>query len=104
MYGYFGDSIHVLTNFLTISLQHGCGNFIRVVQPFNRTHLFICGSGAYSPVCAFINRGRRPEVSMLQTMTVMLFLTYSTFSTTIVSYKWKFLWICDVDIAETKAS
>ncbi|XP_029597684.1 semaphorin-3C-like [Salmo trutta] len=40
---------------------HGCGNFIRVVQPFNRTHLFICGSGAYSPVCAFINRGRRPE-------------------------------------------
>uniref|UniRef100_A0A4W5RKY1 Semaphorin-3C n=1 Tax=Hucho hucho TaxID=62062 RepID=A0A4W5RKY1_9TELE len=41
---------------------YGCGNFIRVVQPFNRTHLFICGSGAYSPVCAFINRGRRPEV------------------------------------------
>uniref|UniRef100_A0A6Q2Y9T5 Semaphorin-3C n=1 Tax=Esox lucius TaxID=8010 RepID=A0A6Q2Y9T5_ESOLU len=41
---------------------HGCGNFIRVVQPYNRTHLFICGSGAYSPVCAFVNRGRRPEV------------------------------------------
>uniref|UniRef100_A0A6Q2Z245 Semaphorin-3C n=1 Tax=Esox lucius TaxID=8010 RepID=A0A6Q2Z245_ESOLU len=40
---------------------HGCGNFIRVVQPYNRTHLFICGSGAYSPVCAFVNRGRRPE-------------------------------------------
>uniref|UniRef100_A0A671WXK8 Semaphorin-3C n=1 Tax=Sparus aurata TaxID=8175 RepID=A0A671WXK8_SPAAU len=30
---------------------HGCGNFIRVVQPYNRTHLFMCGSGAYSPVC-----------------------------------------------------
>uniref|UniRef100_A0A8C5DYH7 Semaphorin-3C n=1 Tax=Gouania willdenowi TaxID=441366 RepID=A0A8C5DYH7_GOUWI len=41
---------------------HGCGNFIRVVQPFNRTHLFMCGSGAYSPVCAYINRGRRPQV------------------------------------------
>ncbi|KPP68958.1 semaphorin-3C-like [Scleropages formosus] len=40
---------------------HGCGNFLRVVQPFNRTHLFICGSGAFSPVCAYINRGRRPE-------------------------------------------
>lgn len=40
---------------------HGCGNFIRVVQPYNRTHLFMCGSGAYSPVCAYINRGRRPE-------------------------------------------
>uniref|UniRef100_A0A672GJ22 Semaphorin-3C n=1 Tax=Salarias fasciatus TaxID=181472 RepID=A0A672GJ22_SALFA len=41
---------------------HGCGNFIRVVQPYNRTHLFMCGSGAYSPVCVFVNRGRRPEV------------------------------------------
>uniref|UniRef100_A0A4W6C5Z5 Semaphorin-3C n=1 Tax=Lates calcarifer TaxID=8187 RepID=A0A4W6C5Z5_LATCA len=40
---------------------HGCGNFIRVVQPYNRTHLFMCGSGAYSPVCVYINRGRRPE-------------------------------------------
>uniref|UniRef100_A0A8D2ZSH4 Semaphorin-3C n=1 Tax=Scophthalmus maximus TaxID=52904 RepID=A0A8D2ZSH4_SCOMX len=41
---------------------HGCGNFIRVVQPYNRTHLFMCGSGAYSPVCVYVNRGRRPEV------------------------------------------
>ncbi|XP_038137288.1 semaphorin-3C [Cyprinodon tularosa] len=40
---------------------HGCGNFVRVVQPYNRTHLFMCGSGAYSPVCVYINRGRRPE-------------------------------------------
>uniref|UniRef100_A0A8C1IBP3 Semaphorin-3C n=1 Tax=Cyprinus carpio TaxID=7962 RepID=A0A8C1IBP3_CYPCA len=43
---------------------HGCGNFLRVIQPYNRTHLFICGSGAYSPVCAYVNRGRRPEVSL----------------------------------------
>uniref|UniRef100_A0A4W4HRW1 Semaphorin-3C n=1 Tax=Electrophorus electricus TaxID=8005 RepID=A0A4W4HRW1_ELEEL len=41
--------------------EHGCGNFLRVTQPYNRTHLFICGSGAYSPVCAYVNRGRRPE-------------------------------------------
>ncbi|XP_061662982.1 semaphorin-3C isoform X2 [Syngnathoides biaculeatus] len=40
---------------------HGCGNFVRVVQPYNRTHLFMCGSGAYSPVCVYVNRGRRPE-------------------------------------------
>ncbi|KAJ3612667.1 hypothetical protein NHX12_020932, partial [Muraenolepis orangiensis] len=40
---------------------HGCGNFIRVVQPYNRTHLLMCGSGAYSPVCVYVNRGRRPE-------------------------------------------
>ncbi|XP_026065645.1 semaphorin-3C-like [Carassius auratus] len=45
---------------------HGCGNFLRVIQPYNRTHLFICGSGAYSPVCAFVNRGRRPEEQVFQ--------------------------------------
>ncbi|XP_067346367.1 semaphorin-3C isoform X2 [Channa argus] len=43
------------------NIWHGCGNFIRVVQPYNRTHLFMCGSGAYSPVCVYANRGRRPE-------------------------------------------
>ncbi|KAI3366681.1 hypothetical protein L3Q82_009355, partial [Scortum barcoo] len=46
-------------------IRHGCGNFIRVVQPYNRTHLFMCGSGAYSPVCVYINRGRRPETKEL---------------------------------------
>ncbi|MGH0131723.1 UNVERIFIED_CONTAM: hypothetical protein FKN15_010097 [Acipenser sinensis] len=40
---------------------YGCGNFVRVIQPYNRTHLFICGSGAFSPVCTYINRGRRSE-------------------------------------------
>ncbi|XP_060100644.1 semaphorin-3C [Heteronotia binoei] len=40
---------------------HGCGNFVRVIQTFNRTHLYICGSGAFSPVCAYLNRGRRSE-------------------------------------------
>ncbi|XP_035258184.1 semaphorin-3C-like [Anguilla anguilla] len=40
---------------------HGCGNYIRVAQPFNRTHLFACGSGAFSPVCAYVHRGRRSE-------------------------------------------
>ncbi|XP_012709644.3 semaphorin-3C isoform X2 [Fundulus heteroclitus] len=48
---------------------HGCGNFVRVVQPFNRTHLFMCGSGAYSPVCVYINRGRRPEVFNIDSRT-----------------------------------
>uniref|UniRef100_A0A7N8Y7B0 Semaphorin-3C n=1 Tax=Mastacembelus armatus TaxID=205130 RepID=A0A7N8Y7B0_9TELE len=38
---------------------HGCGNFIRVVQPYNRTHLFMCGSGAYSPVCVYIHFKRK---------------------------------------------
>uniref|UniRef100_A0A665VNM6 Semaphorin-3C n=1 Tax=Echeneis naucrates TaxID=173247 RepID=A0A665VNM6_ECHNA len=55
------SSTELLTRVFDCVFQHGCGNFIRVVQPYNRTHLFMCGSGAYSPVCVYINRGRRPE-------------------------------------------
>ncbi|NWZ69443.1 SEM3C protein, partial [Acrocephalus arundinaceus] len=40
---------------------HGCGNFVRVIQAYNRTHLYVCGSGAFSPVCVYVNRGRRSE-------------------------------------------
>uniref|UniRef100_A0A2K5ERT0 Semaphorin-3C n=1 Tax=Aotus nancymaae TaxID=37293 RepID=A0A2K5ERT0_AOTNA len=40
---------------------HGCRNFVRVIQVFNRTHLYVCGSGAYSPICTYVNRGRRSE-------------------------------------------
>uniref|UniRef100_A0A3B4AJ67 Sema domain-containing protein n=1 Tax=Periophthalmus magnuspinnatus TaxID=409849 RepID=A0A3B4AJ67_9GOBI len=31
------------------------------VQPWNRTHLYTCGTGAYQPICTFINRGWRAE-------------------------------------------
>uniref|UniRef100_A0A8C2ZC69 Semaphorin 3F n=1 Tax=Cyclopterus lumpus TaxID=8103 RepID=A0A8C2ZC69_CYCLU len=39
-----------------------CANFIRLVEPWNRTQLYICGTGAYNPVCTFVNRGRKPQV------------------------------------------
>ncbi|XP_078517379.1 semaphorin-3F isoform X2 [Lissotriton helveticus] len=38
-----------------------CGNFIRLVQPWNRTHLYVCGTGAYNPVCTYVNRGRKAQ-------------------------------------------
>uniref|UniRef100_A0A3Q3B396 Sema domain, immunoglobulin domain (Ig), short basic domain, secreted, (semaphorin) 3D n=1 Tax=Kryptolebias marmoratus TaxID=37003 RepID=A0A3Q3B396_KRYMA len=31
-----------------------CGNFIRVLHNYNRTHVYACGTGAFHPVCAFI--------------------------------------------------
>uniref|UniRef100_A0AAY4BYP9 Semaphorin-3C n=1 Tax=Denticeps clupeoides TaxID=299321 RepID=A0AAY4BYP9_9TELE len=41
-----------------------CGNFIRLIEPWNRTHLYACGTGAYNPVCTYVNRGRRPQSAM----------------------------------------
>uniref|UniRef100_A0A8C9WII2 Semaphorin 3F n=1 Tax=Scleropages formosus TaxID=113540 RepID=A0A8C9WII2_SCLFO len=45
-----------------------CGNFIRVIEPWNRTHLYICGTGAYNPVCTYVNRGRKAQGSLHQQM------------------------------------
>ncbi|XP_042263398.1 semaphorin-3F isoform X1 [Thunnus maccoyii] len=41
-----------------------CANFIRLIEPWNRTQLYVCGTGAYNPVCTFVNRGRKPQTSM----------------------------------------
>ncbi|XP_025962378.1 semaphorin-3D-like isoform X1 [Dromaius novaehollandiae] len=38
-----------------------CANFIRLLQPFNRSHVFACGTGSYQPVCAFIQLGGRAK-------------------------------------------
>uniref|UniRef100_A0A8C3QF48 Semaphorin-3D n=1 Tax=Cyanoderma ruficeps TaxID=181631 RepID=A0A8C3QF48_9PASS len=39
-----------------------CANFIRLLQPFNQSHVFACGTGSYQPVCAFIQLGARGKV------------------------------------------
>ncbi|XP_036434307.1 sema domain, immunoglobulin domain (Ig), short basic domain, secreted, (semaphorin) 3Gb isoform X1 [Colossoma macropomum] len=41
--------------------QGECANFVRLIEPWNRTHLYTCGTGAYKPVCTFINRGWKAE-------------------------------------------
>ena len=33
-----------------------------MLQPLNQTHLYVCGTGAFHPVCGFLEVGRRPEV------------------------------------------
>ncbi|XP_067854395.1 semaphorin-3D-like [Heptranchias perlo] len=31
-----------------------CANFIRLLQPFNQTHVYTCGTAAFQPLCAYI--------------------------------------------------
>ncbi|XP_056155495.1 sema domain, immunoglobulin domain (Ig), short basic domain, secreted, (semaphorin) 3H [Lampris incognitus] len=35
-------------------LESECSNFLRVLQSYNQTHLYVCGTGAFNPRCAFI--------------------------------------------------
>ncbi|CAL8277977.1 unnamed protein product [Boreogadus saida] len=38
-----------------------CANFVRLLKPFNRTHLLACGTGAFQPMCSYIHVGYRGE-------------------------------------------
>ncbi|NXT70112.1 SEM3D protein, partial [Chaetops frenatus] len=43
------------------NVETECANFIRLLQPFNQSHVFACGTGSYQPVCAFIQLGARAK-------------------------------------------
>uniref|UniRef100_A0A8C6SPD6 Sema domain, immunoglobulin domain (Ig), short basic domain, secreted, (semaphorin) 3Ab n=1 Tax=Neogobius melanostomus TaxID=47308 RepID=A0A8C6SPD6_9GOBI len=42
-------------------LSRECSNFIKVLQPFNHTHIYTCGTGAFHPVCGYVEVGRKAE-------------------------------------------
>ncbi|XP_029477671.1 semaphorin-3G-like [Oncorhynchus nerka] len=41
--------------------QTECANFVRLLQPYNRTHLLACGTGAFQPMCTYVYVGYRGE-------------------------------------------
>ncbi|KAG9345636.1 hypothetical protein JZ751_008780 [Albula glossodonta] len=43
-----------------------CSNFIKVLQTFNQTHLYACGTGAFHPICGYLEVGKRPEDSIFR--------------------------------------
>lgn len=45
-----------MTCFVHCSLQTECYNHIRFLQRYNETHLYVCGTNAFRPLCAYIVR------------------------------------------------
>ncbi|XP_051803855.1 semaphorin-3D [Acanthochromis polyacanthus] len=43
------------------SLETECANFVRLLQPFNKTHIYVCGTGAFHPQCAYLQLGPNTE-------------------------------------------
>lgn len=35
-------------------LQRDCQNYIKILLPLNSSHLFTCGTAAFSPVCTYV--------------------------------------------------
>lgn len=38
-----------------------CANFVRLLQPFNKTHVYACGTGAFHPQCTYLHLGHNTE-------------------------------------------
>uniref|UniRef100_H3CH17 Si:dkey-49n23.1 n=1 Tax=Tetraodon nigroviridis TaxID=99883 RepID=H3CH17_TETNG len=37
------------------SPETDCANFVRLLQPFNKTHVYACGTGAFHPQCTYVH-------------------------------------------------
>ncbi|XP_003476736.1 semaphorin-3B isoform X2 [Cavia porcellus] len=43
-----------------------CMNFVKLLHAYNHTHVLACGTGAFHPICAFMEVGHRLEEPMLR--------------------------------------
>ncbi|KAK6318700.1 hypothetical protein J4Q44_G00099110 [Coregonus suidteri] len=43
------------------NLSTDCANYVRLLQPFNKTHVYVCGTGSYHPQCTYIDLGHSTE-------------------------------------------
>uniref|UniRef100_UPI0037E889B8 semaphorin-3D n=1 Tax=Semicossyphus pulcher TaxID=241346 RepID=UPI0037E889B8 len=43
------------------NLETECANFVRLLQPFNKTHVYACGTGAFYPQCTYLQIGHNTE-------------------------------------------
>uniref|UniRef100_A0A7N5ZWC4 Sema domain, immunoglobulin domain (Ig), short basic domain, secreted, (semaphorin) 3E n=1 Tax=Anabas testudineus TaxID=64144 RepID=A0A7N5ZWC4_ANATE len=39
-----------------------CANYIKVLQQYNQTHLLVCGTGAFNPLCSYVRVGHTGQV------------------------------------------
>ncbi|KAM6927316.1 semaphorin-3D [Xenentodon cancila] len=46
------------------SVESDCANFVRLLQPFNKTHVYACGTGAFHPQCAYVHLGHHKEAPL----------------------------------------
>lgn len=43
-----------------------CANFVRLLQPFNKTHVYACGTGAFHPQCSYLHVGHDTEEPLFE--------------------------------------
>ncbi|XP_051979855.1 semaphorin-3D [Xyrauchen texanus] len=48
------------------NISMDCANYVRLLQPFNKTHVYVCGTGAFHPQCTYIDLGHNLEKPTFQ--------------------------------------
>uniref|UniRef100_A0A671PNE9 Semaphorin-3D-like n=1 Tax=Sinocyclocheilus anshuiensis TaxID=1608454 RepID=A0A671PNE9_9TELE len=48
------------------NLSMDCANYVRLLQPLNKTHVYVCGTGAFHPQCTYIDLGHNLEKPTFQ--------------------------------------
>ncbi|KAK7916338.1 hypothetical protein WMY93_012099 [Mugilogobius chulae] len=43
------------------SQETECANFVRLLQPYNKTHIYACGTGAFHPKCNYLHLGHNSD-------------------------------------------
>lgn len=43
------------------NLTIDCANYVRLLQAFNKTHVYVCGTGAFNPQCTYVDLGHNLE-------------------------------------------
>lgn len=56
--------------FSVFLIQTDCFNYIKILLRMNSTHLYVCGTYAFSPTCAYIVSVCMKQSHLLQTLPV----------------------------------
>lgn len=68
-----------------------CANYIKVLQQYNQTHLLVCGTASFNPICAWVHVGHTGKVSPCSTELLSLHLPVAA-----IAY---FLWVLHLGAA-----
>uniref|UniRef100_A0A3Q0RHN3 Si:dkey-49n23.1 n=1 Tax=Amphilophus citrinellus TaxID=61819 RepID=A0A3Q0RHN3_AMPCI len=55
-------SVAAFSSMLSLIFQTECANFVRLLQPLNKTHVYACGTAAFHPQCTYLHLGHSAEV------------------------------------------
>lgn len=54
----------VSLTYTPFSLKTECFNFVRFLQPYNASHLYVCGTYAFQPKCTYIVSVESPSLGV----------------------------------------